>query len=66
MIASIISTIIMDKAVNVVNSYGADIGIAAYKGKMFLGMTWAATAIMLLASLMWMAECWAGRGKRVH
>ena len=56
-IASIISTVVITKAVNAVNKYGADIGIAAYKGSTFLGMTWAATALMLLASMVWIAEC---------
>ena len=60
-IASAISTAIIVKAVNAINKYGAEIGLAAYKGKEFLGMTWAATAVMLLASLMWIAECCAGR-----
>jgi hypothetical protein len=60
-IASAIATIIIVKAVHVINKYGNEIGIAAYKGKEFLAMTWAATAIMLLASLMWIAECCAGR-----
>ena len=60
-IASAISTAIIVKAVDAINKYGSDIGLAAYKGKEFLGMTWAATAIMLLASFMWIAECCAGR-----
>jgi hypothetical protein len=60
-IASAISTAIIVKVVNATNKYGADIGLAAYKGTEFLGMTWAATAVMLLASFMWIAECCAGR-----
>jgi hypothetical protein len=65
-IASIISTVIITKAVNAVNKYGADIGIAAYKGSTFLGMTWAATALMLLASVVWIAECCRGRKNRAY
>src|SRR4051812_11893744 len=65
-IASIISTVVIIKAVNAVNKYGADIGIAAYKGSTFLGMTWAATALMLLASVVWVAECCRGRKNRAY
>ena len=60
-IASAISTTIIVKAVNAINQYGGDIGLAAYNGKEFLGMTWAATTVMLLASFVWIAECCAGR-----
>lgn len=60
-IASAIATAIMIKAVNAINKYGGDIGVAAYKGTEFLGMTWAATALLLLASFLSIAECCAGR-----
>ena len=65
-ITSIISTVIITKIVNAVNKYGAEIGIAAYKGSTFLGMTWAATALMLLASVVWIAECCRGRKNRAY
>lgn len=65
-IASAIATAIIVKAVHAINKYGSDIGIAAYKGKEFLGMTWAATAVMLLGSLLWIAECCAGRRSRTR
>ena len=54
----------MVKAVNAVNKYGHELGVAAYKGKEFLGLTWAATAIMLLAAIMWVFECIKGRKAR--
>ena len=60
-IASAISTAVIVKAVNTINKHGADIGIAAYKGSKFLGMTWAATALMLLASFVWAVEVLRGR-----
>jgi len=60
-IASAISTAIIVKAVDTINKFGNDIGIAAYKGATFLGMTWAATAVMLLASMVSIAQCCAGR-----
>ncbi len=52
------------KATNLINQHGNDIGIAAYKGNKFLAMTWAATAVMLLAAIAWIAECCVGRQKR--
>jgi hypothetical protein len=65
-IASAISTAIIVKAVNTINKFGDDIGIAASKGGAFLGMTWAATVAMLLASLLSIAQCVAGRRNRNH
>lgn len=62
-IASAISTAIIVKAVNSMNKYGHVIGVAAYKGASFLGMTWGATAVMLLASTISIAQCCAGRRK---
>ena len=60
-IASAIATTIIVKAVHAINKYGSEIGLAAYKGGTFLGMTWAASILMLLASILWLAECCAGR-----
>ncbi|KAL9106387.1 MAG: hypothetical protein Q9227_008588 [Pyrenula ochraceoflavens] len=62
-IASAISTAIIVKAVNAINKYGNEIGIAASKGKEFMGMTWAATVVMLLASFLWIFECIIGHRK---
>ena len=53
----------MVKAVNAVNKYGSDIGIAASKGTTFLGLTWGATAAMLVASCLSVVQCMAGREK---
>lgn len=55
-IASIIITVIMAKVVNAVNEHGTDIGVTASKGKTFLGMTWAATCLMLVAAIAWIYE----------
>lgn len=63
-IASAVATAIITKAVNAVNKYGDDIGIAATKGTKFLGMTWGATAAMLLASILSVAQCVAGQKQR--
>ncbi|MCJ1308276.1 hypothetical protein MMC25_001929 [Agyrium rufum] len=61
LLASILSTVIASKATNAVNQYGNPIGIAATKGNEFLGFTWAATGVMLLASIAWIFECIVGR-----
>ena len=60
-IASAISTSIMVKVVNAVNKYGDGIGLAATKGSTFLGLTWGATAAMLLAACLSTVQCIAGR-----
>ena len=54
----------MIKVTNAVNDHGSDIGVAAYKGTTFLGMTWAATVLMLLAAFAWVGECVVGRRKK--
>ena len=61
MLASSISTGVIVKVTNVVNEHGHDIGLAAYRGKTFLGMTWAATILALLTSFVWFAEIIVGR-----
>ncbi|KAL8923129.1 MAG: hypothetical protein Q9208_004813 [Pyrenodesmia sp. 3 TL-2023] len=55
-IASTIVSVIMAKVVNEVNEHGTDIGVTATKGKTFLGMTWAATGLMLVAAIAWIYE----------
>jgi len=60
-IASGLATAVIVKAVDTINKYGHDIGIAGYKGARFLGMTWAATGVMLLASMLSIAQCCVGR-----
>ncbi|MCJ1464501.1 hypothetical protein MMC07_003114 [Pseudocyphellaria aurata] len=56
-LASIISSTFISKAVKLINEVGHHIGIAAYKGHTFLGMTWAATILVLFASVAWTYEC---------
>ena len=65
-IASAISTVIAVKITNAVNHHGSDIGLAAYKGRTFMGMTWAATVLMLVGCLAWIFECVAGRRKQTY
>ncbi len=61
MLASAISTGVINKVVSVVNSHGNDIGIHAYKGTTFIGMTWAADILILLTSGVYVFEFIKGR-----
>jgi hypothetical protein len=60
-VASAVATAVIVIAVNRVNKYTDQIGISATKGGRFLGLTWAATAVMLLASLVSIVQCCVGR-----
>lgn len=60
-IASAIATAIVVKSTQLINKYGNDIGIEAQKGSKFLAITWVATAVMLVASLVWCCDCVVGR-----
>ena len=62
-IASAIVTATSVKVVDAINQYGSDIGIAAYQGSTFLGMTWAATILMLMGAVGWLIDCCIGRKK---
>jgi hypothetical protein len=63
-IASAIATAIAVKAADVINKYGNDIGISAQKGGKFMTLTWVATGVMFLASLVWCFDCIAGRREK--
>ena len=56
MIASAIATAIINNVVNTVNKHGNDIGVYAYKGNTFIGMTWAATTLIILSACAWILE----------
>lgn len=60
-IAAAIATAIMAKATDAINEYGNDIGISATKGVNFLGMAWGATAAMLVAMIVSIAQVCVGR-----
>lgn len=62
-IASALATVISVQASNVVNRYGNEIGIQASKGARFLIITWVATGLLLVASVVWCFDCIVG-GKR--
>jgi len=62
-VASAVATAVIVIAVNRINKYTDEIGISATKGGRFLAMTWAATAVMLLASFVSIVQCCVGRRK---
>ncbi|KAI9799475.1 MAG: hypothetical protein M1833_003997 [Piccolia ochrophora] len=45
------------RGVNAINKYGEPIGLSAYRSTKLLGMTWSATALMLIAAVLWLASC---------
>jgi hypothetical protein len=61
LIASIIITVVQKEATHIINKYGNDIGIYAYKGVKYLILTWVAVAAMFLASISWVVEFCMGR-----
>jgi hypothetical protein len=63
-LASALITAVMVKGVSVVNKYGKEIGVEAHKGNKFLGITWAATGLMLIAMAWWCFETCLGHRKR--
>jgi hypothetical protein len=63
-IASATSTAIVTKGTDVINKYGDDIGVSAERGNKFLIITWVATGLMLLASIVWCFACIKGRKTR--
>ncbi|OBT93632.1 hypothetical protein VE01_08068 [Pseudogymnoascus verrucosus] len=60
-ISSAIVTAIIVKATEVVNQYGNDVGLYAYKGHKFLAMTWGGTAAMGVAMGAWVVIFCMGR-----
>lgn len=64
LIASIIVTIVQDKATHIINKYGNEIGVYAYKGVKYLTLTWVAVAVMFLAAAAWVVEFCVGRRNR--
>lgn len=60
-IASILATIVIVKAVNALNEYGDDIGVSATRGNLFIGMTWAAAGLMLIATVVSTVQLVRGR-----
>lgn len=61
MLASAISTGVIIKITDLVNKHGSAIGVAAERGNAFIGMTWAATLLVLCVSGFWFVEIIIGR-----
>ena len=61
LVASIIVTIVQEKAAHVINKYGNEIGVYAYKGVKYLTLTWVSVAVMALAAIAWVVEFCIGR-----
>lgn len=60
-VASAVATAVIVIAVDRINKYTDEVGISASRGGKFLAMTWAATAVMLLASFVSIVQCCVGR-----
>lgn len=60
-IASAITTAV---AVKVIDKYGKPIGMSADRGNGFLGLTWAATALMFVSSILVCAGCFTRRDSK--
>jgi hypothetical protein len=54
----------MKKATHLINKYGNEIGLYAYKGGKYLTLTWVAVAVMAIASLCWVGEFCVGKRQR--
>jgi hypothetical protein len=59
-IASMIVTVVQNKAVDIFNKYGEAIGVYAYGGVKYHTLTWVAAAMMFLASGPWFVEFCVG------
>lgn len=64
LIASILVTVAGKKGVSKLNDVGDDVGISASRGTKFLGLTWAATALMLAAAIYWFVHLCLMRRER--
>lgn len=64
LIPSIALVVVQNKAAHLINKYGNDIGVYAYKGAKYLIITWVATAVLALANIAWMAEFILGKKRK--
>jgi hypothetical protein len=63
-LASALVTAVMVKGTKLINQYGNDVGVEALYGKKFLTLTWVATALMLVALVVWVVEFFVGRRQK--
>lgn len=61
LLASALYTAVMKQGTKNINGYGEPVGIEAYYSSKFLAITWAATALMFVASCLWCIDCCIGR-----
>jgi len=63
-IASVMVTIIQSEVTKLINKYGNQVGVYAYRGGKYLAITWVAAVVMLLAGTWWVMElCMERRNK---
>lgn len=62
--ASALATAVAFVGEAAVDKYGEEVGIEAAAGRKFLGLTWGATAAMLICVVWWSVDCCCGRGRR--
>lgn len=60
-IASALVTAVMQQGSKNITNYGSDVGVEAYGSSKFLALTWVATALMFVASIVWCVTCFTGR-----
>ncbi|QDS68457.1 hypothetical protein FKW77_010824 [Venturia effusa] len=60
-IASAITTTLAVKGDSIIDKYGEEIGVSADRGNGFLGLTWAATGLMFVCSILGCAGCFRSR-----
>lgn len=63
-IASAIMTAVGVKGDSVIDKYGKPIGVSADRGNGYLGLTWAATALMVICSILGCAGCCMKRNRQ--
>jgi len=63
-IASAIATAVGVKGNNIIDKYGKSIGVSADRGNGFMGLTWAATGLMVLAALVGCLGCCMKRNRK--
>ncbi|CAG7564137.1 unnamed protein product [Fusarium equiseti] len=64
LIASILVTVAGKKGVSKLNDVGDNVGISASRGTKFLGLTWAAAALMIAAAIYWFVHLCLMRRER--
>ncbi|RAR00064.1 integral membrane protein [Stemphylium lycopersici] len=65
-LASALVTAVMVKGTDIINDKGSAIGLEASYSDKFLAITWAATAVMLVAVIAWFASLCFGRRSERH